>query len=472
MNVTKDGFKDRQLHIEDYLQMVSAEQKEYAEVSAHQRIAENNDIITDFQTDNLMEQILHKDNLNKAYKKVKSNKGAGGVDGMSVDELLGFLRDNQKQLIQQIKDGKYKPNPVRRVEIPKETKGEFRKLGVPTVVDRVFQQAITQVLSPIYEKQFSENSFGFRPNRGAHDALKQCQTNVNDGYVYVVDMDLEKFFDTVSQSKLIEVLSRTIKDGRVISLIHKYLNAGVISRGMFEKTAVGMPQGGPLSPLLSNIMLNEMDKELTRRGHRFVRYADDCMIFCKSRKSAERTLENIVPYIEGKLFLKVNRTKTSVAHISKVKYLGYSFYRYKGKCRFRVHPKSVEKMKNKIRELTDRSNGWENEYRALKLTQFIRGWVNYFGKADMKSLLRSNDEWLRHRIRAIYWKQWKKVKTKFKELRKLGVEEEKAWICANMRNGNWYCSGYFVLQTAFNNKKLRELGYPTFTEFYLKICEK
>ena len=330
MNVTKDGFKDRQLHIEDYLQMVSAEQKEYAEVSAHQRIAENNDIITDFQTDNLMEQILHKDNLNKAYKKVKSNKGAGGVDGMSVDELLGFLRDNQKQLIQQIKDGKYKPNPVRRVEIPKETKGEFRKLGVPTVVDRVFQQAITQVLSPIYEKQFSENSFGFRPNRGAYDALKQCQTNVNDGYVYAVDMDLEKFFDTVSQSKLIEVLSRTIKDGRVISLIHKYLNAGVISRGMFEKTAVGMPQGGPLSPLLSNIMLNEMDKELTRRGHRFVRYADDCMIFCKSRKSAERTLENIIPFIEGKLFLKVNRKKTKVAHISKVKYLGYTYYRYKG----------------------------------------------------------------------------------------------------------------------------------------------
>ena len=471
MNVTKDGFKDRQLHIEDYLQMVSAEQKEYAEVTAHQRIAENNDIITDFQAGNLMEQILHKDNLNKAYKKVKSNKGAGGVDGMSVDELLGFLKDNQEQLIQQIKDGKYKPNPVRRVEISKETKGELRKLGVPTVVDRVFQQAITQVLTPIYEKQFSENSFGFRPNRGAHDALKQCQTNVNDGYVYVVDMDLEKFFDTVCQSKLIEVLSSTIKDGRVISLIHKYLNAGVISRGMFEKTEVGMPQGGPLSPLLSNIMLNELDKELTRRGHRFVRYADDCMIFCKSRKSAERTLNNIVPYVEGKLFLKVNCTKTCVAHISRVKYLGYSFYRYKGTCRFRVHPKSVIKMKNKIRELTDRHNGWGNEYRALKLTQFIRGWVNYFGMADMKRLLQSNDEWLRHRIRAIYWKQWKKVKTKFKELKKLGVEEEKAWICANMRNGNWFCSGYITLQGAFNNKKLRELGYPTFTELYLKICE-
>lgn len=471
MNVTKDGFKDRQLHIEDYLQMVSAEQKEYAEVSAHQRITENNDIITNFQTDSLMEQILHKDNLNKAYKKVKSNKGAEGVDGMSVDELLGFLKDNQKQLIQQIKEGKYKPNPVRRVEIPKETKGEFRKLGVPTVVDRVFQQAITQVLSPIYEKQFSKNSFGFRPNRGAHNALKQCQTNVNDGYVYVVDMDLEKFFDTVCQSKLIEVLSRTIKDGRVISLIHKYLNAGVISRGRFEKTEVGMPQGGPLSPFLSNIMLNELDKELTHRGHRFVRYADDCMIFCKSKKSAERTLNNIVPYIEEKLFLKINRTKTCVAHVSRVKYLGYSFYRYKGKCRFRVHPKSVTKMKNKIRELTDRHNGWGNEYRALKLTQFIRGWVNYFGMADMKRLLHNSDEWLRHRIRAIYWKQWKKVKTKFKELKKLGVEEEKAWICANMRNGNWFCSGYITLQGAFNNKKLRELGYPTFTELYLKICE-
>ena len=471
MNVTNDGFKDRQLHIEDYLQMVTAEQGEYAEVSAHQRITENNDIITDFQTDKLLEKILSNDNLNQAFKKVKSNKGAGGVDGMKVDELLSFLKNNGKQLKQQIMEGKYKPNPVRRVEIPKETKGEFRKLGVPTVVDRVFQQAITQVLSPIYEKQFSENSYGFRPCRSAHDALKQCQTNVNDGYVYVVDMDLEKFFDTVCQSKLIEVLSRTIKDGRVISLIHKYLNAGVISRGVFEKTEVGMPQGGPLSPLLSNIMLNELDKELTHRGHRFVRYADDCMIFCKSRKSAERTLENIIPFIEGKLFLKVNRSKTSVEHISRVKYLGYSFYRYRGKCRFRVHPKSIVKMKNKIRELTNRSNGWGNEYRALKLTQYIRGWVNYFGMADMKKLLQTTDEWLRHKIRAIYWKQWKKAKTKYKELKKLGVENEKAWICANMRNGNWFCSGYFVLQTTFNNKKLRELGYLTFTEFYLKICE-
>ena len=451
--------------------MVSAEQKEYAEVSVYQRITENNDIITDFQTDKLLEKILSNDNLNQAFKKVKSNKGAGGIDGMNIDELLLFLRNNGKYLKQQLMDGKYKPNPVRRVEIPKETKGEFRKLGVPTVVDRVFQQAITQVLSPIYEEQFSENSYGFRPRRSAHDALKQCQTNVDDGYVYVVDMDLEKFFDTVCQSKLIEVLSRTIKDGRVISLIHKYLNAGVINKGIFEKTEVGMPQGGPLSPLLSNIMLNELDKELTRRGHRFVRYADDCMIFCKSRKSAERTLENIIPFIERKLFLKVNREKTCVENISKVKYLGYSFYRYRGQCRFRVHPKSIAKMKDKIRELTNRSNGWGNEYRALKLTQFIRGWVNYFGMADMKSLLTRTDEWLRHKIRAIYWKQWKKVKTRYRKLKELGMREEYIQWHASMRQGVWNCSNNRMVQFALNNTKLRELGYPTFIEFYLKICE-
>ena len=469
MKVTNDGFKDRQLHSEDYLQRVSAEQKEYAEVSAHQKIAENNDIITDFQTDKLMEEILQSENLNKAYKKVKSNKGAGGIDGMSVDELLTFLKENQEQLIQKLKEGKYKPNPVRRVEIPKETKGEFRKLGVPTVVDRVFQQAITQVLTPVYEEQFSENSYGFRPKRGAHDALKQCQQNVEDGYVYVVDMDLEKFFDTVCQSKLIEVLSRTIKDGRVISLIHKYLNAGVISKGMFEKTEVGMPQGGPLSPLLSNIMLNELDKELERRGHRFVRYADDCMIFCKSRKSASRTLENIMPYIEGKLFLKVNREKTKVAHISKVKYLGYSFYRFKGKCKLRVHPKSVAKMKEKLKELTSRSNGWGNEYRALKLTQFIRGWVNYFSLADMKKLLGSSDEWLRRRIRAVYWKQWKKIKTRYRMIQKFGLPDWKVHEMANCRKGIWRSAK--MLNSVLTNKEIVSLGYMSMTDYYLKMCE-
>ncbi len=469
MNVTESRFKNRQLHMEDYLQMVSAEQKEYAEVFDYSKITEKSGVITDYWADNLLELILRKENLNKAYKQVKSNKGSGGIDGMQVDELLPYLRENQGTLIQKIRDGKYKPNPVRRVEIPKETKGEFRKLGVPTVVDRVMQQAITQELTPIYEEQFSENSFGFRPNRGAHDALRQCQKNVNDGYVYVVDMDLEKFFDTVSQSKLTEVLSRTIKEGRVISLIHKYLNARVIAKGMFERTETGMPQGGPLSPLLSNVMLNELDKELERRGHRFVRYAEDCMIFCKSRKSAERTLKNIIPFIEGKLFLRVNRKKTEVAHISKIKYLGYSFYRYKGKCRFRIHPKSVTKMKKKIRELTDRNNGMSNAKREEKYQQFVRGWINYFKLADMKSLLKETDEWARRRIRAVYWKQWKKVKTKYRMLKALGMEHWRAKELACSRKGYWRMAQ--VLNQIFSNKIIAKLGYTSMLDYYLVVCE-
>jgi len=469
MKVTESRYKNRQLHIEDYLQMVSAEQKEYAEVFDYSKITEKSSVITDYWTNNLLELILRKDNLNKAYKQVKKNKGKGGIDGMQVDELLPFLRENQRSLIQKIREGKYKPNPVRRVEIPKETKGEYRQLGIPTVVDRVIQQAIAQELTPIYEEQFSENSFGFRPGRGAHDALRQCQKNVDEGYVYVIDMDLEKFFDTVSQSKLIEVLSRTIKDGRVISLIHKYLNAGVIADGIFERTEVGMPQGGPLSPLLSNVMLNELDKELERRGHRFVRYADDCMILCKSKKSAERTLRNIIPFIEGKLFLKVNRKKTEVAHISKVKYLGYIFYRYKGKCRLRVHAKSVVKMKNKIRELTDRNKGISNKKREKEYQEYVRGWVQYYRLADMKGLLKRTDEWARRRIRAVYWKQWKKIKTRYRMLKALGMEHWMAKELACSRKGYWRMAQ--VLNQIFSKKIIARLGYTSMSDYYLTVCE-
>ena len=469
MKVTESRYKNRQLHIEDYLQMVSAEQKEYAEVFDYSKITEKSSVITDYWTNNLLELILRKDNLNKAYKQVKRNKGKGGIDGMQVDELLPFLRENQRSLIQKIREGKYKPSPVRRVEIPKETKGEYRQLGIPTVVDRVIQQAIAQELTPIYEEQFSENSFGFRPGRGAHDALRQCQKNVDEGYVYVIDMDLEKFFDTVSQSKLIEVLSRTIKDGRVISLIHKYLNAGVIADGIFERTEVGMPQGGPLSPLLSNVMLNELDKELERRGHRFVRYADDCMILCKSKKSAERTLRNIIPFIEGKLFLKVNRKKTEVAHISKVKYLGYTFYRYKGKCRLRVHAKSVVKMKNKIRELTDRNKGISNKKREKEYQEYVRGWVQYYRLADMKGLLKRTDEWARRRIRAVYWKQWKKIKTRYRMLKALGMEQWMAKELACSRKGYWRMAQ--VLNQIFSKKIIARLGYTSMSDYYLTVCE-
>src|SRR5574344_1166732 len=291
-------------------------------------ITENNVTNVDRPQHGLLEEILSPDNLNKAYRRVKGNKGAGGVNKMETDDLLSYLSSHKEALLESILSGKYRPNPVRRVEIPKDN-GKKRLLGIPTVVDRVIQQAITQVLSPIYERQFSETSYGFRPRRSAHQALRKCQTFIDEGYIYAIDMDLEKFFDTVNQSKLVEILSRTIKDGRVISLIHKYLRAGAVVRNRFEETELGVPPGGPLSPLLSNIMLNELDKELERRGHRFVRYADDCVILCKSKRSAERTLTNIVPFIEGKLFLKVNHEKTVVSYVGRIKFLGFSFYKHK-----------------------------------------------------------------------------------------------------------------------------------------------
>ena len=264
-------------------------------------------------------------------------------------------------------------------------------------------------------------------------------------------------------------MSRTIKDGRLISLIHKYLNAGVMDKGMFERTETGVPQGGPLSPLLSNVMLNELDKELERRGHIFVRYADDCMIFCKSRKSAERTLKKILPFIEGKLFLKVNREKTVVAHISKVKYLGYGFYRKKGKCRLRVHPKSVSKMRNKIRELTDKNKGISNKRREERYQQFVRGWANYFKLADMKTLLKLTDEWARRRIRAVYWKQWKKTKTKYRMLKAIGCGDTEAKKLAGSRKGYWRMAK--MLNQTFTNKIIARLGYLSMLDYYLIVCE-
>ena len=469
MNVTKQKYKGRKFHNENCPQKVAAEQRGYAGVPASVRIAENNDIIADLPTDSLLKRIISRDNMNAAYFKIKSNRGAGGVDKMSVDELLPYLREHRLSLLQQIRDGKYKPNPVRRVEIPKEERGKTRKLEIPTVVDRVIQQAIAQILTPIYEPQFSEASFGFRPKRGAHDALKTCQRYADEGYAYVVDMDLEKFFDTVCQSKLIEILSRSIKDGRVISLIHKYLNAGVIRQGVFERSEQGVPQGGPLSPLLSNVMLNELDKELERRGHKFVRYADDCMILCKSRRSAERTLSGIIPFIEKKLFLKVNREKTSVAHISKVKYLGYGFYRHKGECRFKVHKKSLAKMKNRLRAITNRSKAISNEERPLILKRYVIGWVNYFKLANMKNLLMKMDEWLRRRIRAIYWKQWKKVKTRCRMIRQYNLPDWKVHELANCRKGIWRAA--LMLNQILTNKEIARQGYISLTSYYEQVCE-
>ena len=465
---TKHGTKYRQLHIEDYLREIPAEQGKVTGVYAHEWITGNPDTNTDFWTDNLLDTILRSDNLNAAYKKVKANKGSGGIDGMQVDELLPYLKDHRDELVRQLREGKYKPNPVRRVEIPKEEKGKFRKLGIPTVVDRMVQQAIAQELTPIYEEQFSDNSYGFRPGRSAHDALAKCREYVEAGYVYAISMDLQAYFDTVNHSKLIEVLSRTIKDGRVISLIHKYLNAGVMEDGGFHATPEGVPQGGPLSPLCGNVMLNELDKELERRGHKFVRYADDCMILCKSRKSAERTLKHIIPFITEKLYLKINLEKTTVNHISKVKYLGYSFYRNKGKCRMRVHPKSIEKMKNRLRELTIRGNKWSNPEREEKLRRYTTGWINYYRYADMKSLMETTDEWLRHRIRAVYWKQWKRVRTRYKMLRALHLPEWQVHKLANCRKGTWRAAE--MLNSVLTKTIIVDrLGYPSMTAHYLKV---
>jgi len=420
----------------------------------------------------LLERILDRNNLNRAYERVKSNKGTHGVDKMEVGEMLKYLKLNGEAIKQAIAKGKYKPNPVRRVEIPKDDGKSKRPLGIPTVIDRLIQQAIAQVLSPIFEKQFSDNSHGFRPGRSCHGAIRQSQEHINQGYKYVVDMDLEKFFDTVNQSKLIEVLGRTIKDGRVISLIHKYLTAGVVIKHSYRDTLEGMPQGGPLSPLLSNIMLNELDKELEKRGHKFVRYADDLMIFCKSRRAAERTLENIVPFIENKLFLKVNKTKTVVDYVGKVKFLGVSFYMKDGMARVRIHPKSVLRLRARIRELTSRSNGWSNETRIRKLREYIIGWVNYFKIADIKSLLVKIDEWLRRRIRMVIWKQWKRVRTRFAKLQKLGIDKAKAWEWANTRKSYWRTSCSPILHTSLTTETLRKAGYLFFSDYFNSVVKR
>jgi group II intron reverse transcriptase/maturase len=282
-------------------------------------------------------------------------------------------------------------------------------------------------------------------------------------------MDLEKFFDTVNQSKLIEVLSKTVKDGRVISLIHKYLHAGVVVRNKFEETEMGVPQGGPLSPLLSNVMLNELDKELEKRGHRFVRYADDLVILCKSKRSAERTLANIVPYIENKLFLKVNKDKTKAAYIREIKFLGYSFYVHKGQGRLRVHPKSITKMKERIRILTSRSNGWGYARRKEALRQYITGWVNYFKLADMDKLLLRIDKWYRRRLRMVIWKQWKRVRTRGRNLMKLGITQYYAWEFANTRKGYWRIAGSAILNTSITSERLSHAGFLFFSDYFRTV---
>ena len=416
----------------------------------------------------MLEEITAAANLNKAFKKVRKNNGAGGVDKMEVRELLPYFKEHGEELVRSILDGEYRPNPVRRVEIPKEN-GKTRGLGIPTAVDRVFQQAIAQVLTPVYEPEFAETSYGFRPGRSAHDAIRKCLEYANQGYTWTVDMDLKKFFDTVNQDKLTEILCRKIKDGRVISLIRKYLNAGVMVGKEYRKSEMGVPQGGNLSPLLANVMLNELDHELERRGHKYVRYADDMVIFCKSKRGANETLKHILPFIEGKLFLKVNKDKTKVADIGRIKFLGYGFRYSKGGVRATVHAKSKAKLKAKVKEITKRSDGKGYEWKKLKLRQTVTGWVNYFKLADMKTWLTAADEWLRTRLRTYIWKSWKTIKNKYRNLRKLGTTERNAGIMANTRKGYRRSADSPIVKLAISKELLKKAGYTFFLDYYLAV---
>ena len=372
----------------------------------------------------LLEKVLDAGNIVDAYKKVLSNKGAGGIDNITCEEFSKMIKNgkiNFEGIKEQIRTRKYKPSPVKRVYIPKEN-GDKRGLGIPTIIDRVIQQAIVQVLSPIYEKQFSETSYGFRPNRSCETAIIKLLEYFNDGYTWVVDIDLQKFFDTVCHDKLISIIMKTIHDGELVSLIRKYLVSGVMENGIVSPTKVGTPQGGNLSPLLSNIMLNELDKELEKRGLNFTRYADDCIIVVKSGKAANRVMASITKFIEKKLGLKVNVEKSKVARPNQIKYLGYGFYYTKtGIIKPKPHLKSIQKFKRKLKQLTKRSWSISLDERITKLNQVIRGWINYFRIANMKTYMTSISEHLRRRIRCIIWKQWKVPSKRQWGLQKLGI---------------------------------------------------
>lgn len=413
----------------------------------------------------LLERILDRNNLNQAYKRVKQNGGAAGIDGMTVEEMLPYLKEHREELLNALRSGKYKPKAVRRVEIPKPDGGK-RMLGVPTVIDRMIQQAIVQVLQPIFEVKFSNSSYGFRPNRSAQQAMKQALEYYKQGYTQVVDIDLAKYFDTVNHEILLNMVREEVKDERVILLIRKYLKSGVMINGLISPTEEGTPQGGNLSPLLSNIYLTGFDRLLESRGHKFVRYADDCNIYVKSRRAAERVMANCVKFLEGKLKLKVNQKKSQVGSPLKLKFLGFSMYKIGGKTGIRPHSKSIKRFKDKIRELTSRKQARSIEVILQRLKRYTVGWLGYYSVADMESKIKSLNEWTRRRIRQIFWKQWKKIKTKHDNLVKLGIDNENAWRWANSRKGYWRISDSQVLHLSLTNKYLASVGYDDILERY------
>ena len=424
----------------------------------------------------LLEKILEKKNMNEAYKKVCANKGAGGVDGMELEELDGFIRKNWNSIREQIRGRSYKPQPVRRVEIPKPN-GSKRKLGIPTVMDRVIQQGIAQIISPMCEPLFSDHSYGFRPNRSCEMAIKDMLMFLNEGYEWIVDIDLEKFFDNVPQDKLMSLVHNIINDGDTESLIRKYLKAGVMVQGRYEKTEQGTPQGGNLSPLLSNIMLNELDKEMERRGLRFVRYADDCVIAVRSEASAKRVMYSITDWIERKLGLKVNADKTHITRPMNLKYLGFGFWKdsktKEWKCR--PHKDSVQKFKRTLKKLTERRKSMAFAERVKQLNRVIRGWINYFAIGRMKTAMTDIDAHLRTRLRVIIWKQWKVPKKRQWGLQKLGIGKDLARQTSYMGDHyQWIVTKTCVVR-AISKEKLKQAGLVSCYDYYmerhaLKLC--
>lgn len=421
------------------------------------------------KTDNtLLEEMLGDENIMKAYKQVKRNKGAPGIDGMTVNELKGYLDENIDAIREQIRTRKYKPSPVRRVEIPKDN-GGVRNLGVPTVIDRVIQQAIVQVLTPIYEPLFSDSSYGFRPNRCCEMAIIKALEYMNDGYEWIVDIDLEKFFDNVHHDKLISLIMKDVKNGEIVSLIRKFLVSGIMLDDEFKESVIGTQQGGNLSPLLSNVVLNELDKELEARGLHFVRYADDCIILVHSSKAADRVMKNVSKFIEKKLELKVNMTKSKVSKPNDIKYLGFGFYKdhkaggvYKAK----PHEISIVKLKAKIKKLTSRSWSVSLKYRFLKIKQLIVGWINYYRIGNFKMKCKQIDGWLRFRIRMCIWKQWKTSQKRIRMMMKLGVSRNRATRTAYSRKGYARIAISQPLQYALRNEVLKYNGLVSLLDQY------